>query len=153
YDVALRDVIDVVLRARPAGLALEASNPRHGHEWSVFADVRLPDDKYLLPGVIDTTTNFVEHPELVAQRIRNYTSLVGESRVVATSDCGFGTFTGRSRVARTVAWAKLRSMVAGAPRGEVIDPAARPPRGRTRPCATFRLRSTIRGLPWHATSK
>ena len=114
HDVPLRDIIDLVAEARLRGIAVEASNPRHGHEWAVFEEFTLPEDKYLLPGVIDTTTNFVEHPELVAQRIRKYTNILGNERVVATTDCGFGTHAGRNRVVRDVAWAKLRSMVEGA---------------------------------------
>ncbi len=114
YDVELKDILDIVLRAAPVGLVLEACNPRHGHEWQLFEEVALPEDKYLVPGVIDTTTNFVEHPELVAQRITNYRRLVGAERVLAGTDCGFGTFAGRDRVAAGVAWEKLASLVAGA---------------------------------------
>jgi 5-methyltetrahydropteroyltriglutamate--homocysteine methyltransferase len=113
-DVALRDVYDIVLRARPAGISLESSNPRHAHEWTVFEELGLPDDRYLIPGVIDTTTNFVEHPELVAQRLRRFTSLLGAERVVAGTDCGFGTFVGLEQVVPTVVWAKLAALVAGA---------------------------------------
>jgi 5-methyltetrahydropteroyltriglutamate--homocysteine methyltransferase len=114
HDVALGDIADIVLGARPAGLSIEASNPRHGHEWRVFEDIRLPEGKYLIPGVIDTTTNFVEHPDLVAQRIDRYASTVGAERVMAGTDCGFGTFVGLAQVAPTIAWAKLRSLVEGA---------------------------------------
>jgi len=114
YDVELREILDLVLTAAPAGLVLEACNPRHGHEWQLFEEVTLPDDKYLVAGVIDTTTNFVEHPELVAQRIRNYSRLIGPERVLAGTDCGFGTFAGRDRVATGVAWEKLASLVRGA---------------------------------------
>jgi 5-methyltetrahydropteroyltriglutamate--homocysteine methyltransferase len=113
-DVALRDIIDIVLQARPAGLSLEACNPRHGHEWAVFQDVPLPKGKYLIPGVIDSTTNFVENPELVAQRIDRYTAIVGRERVVAGTDCGFGTFVGLSQVVPSVVWAKLRALADGA---------------------------------------
>jgi 5-methyltetrahydropteroyltriglutamate--homocysteine methyltransferase len=114
-DIALHDIIDLVLRARPAGISLEASNPRHGHEWQLFESFDVPEDKYLIPGVIDSTTNFVEHPELVAQRIRNYVQLLGPDRVVAGSDCGFGTMVMlQDQVAPSVVWAKLRSMVEGA---------------------------------------
>jgi 5-methyltetrahydropteroyltriglutamate--homocysteine methyltransferase len=114
HDIALAEVIDIILRARPAGISLEAANPRHGHEWRVFEDVRLPDDKYLIAGVLDTTTNFVEHPELVAQRLRNYADLVGEERVMAGTDCGFSTFIGYNRVAPSVVWAKMAAMAEGA---------------------------------------
>jgi 5-methyltetrahydropteroyltriglutamate--homocysteine methyltransferase len=114
HDVALADIIDIVLRAAPAGLSIEASNPRHGHEWTVFEDRALPDGKYLIPGVIDSTTNFVEHPALVAQRIDRYAAIVGPERVVAGTDCGFGTFVGLAQVAPSVVWAKLGALVEGA---------------------------------------
>ncbi|MGH2928390.1 MAG: cobalamin-independent methionine synthase II family protein, partial [Solirubrobacteraceae bacterium] len=102
HDVELRDILDLVLEARPAGISLEASNPRHGHEWKVFEAVVLPAGRYLLPGVVDTTTNFVEHPDLIAQRLLNYASVVGRERVVAGTDCGFGTFAGMGSVVPTV---------------------------------------------------
>jgi len=114
HDIALRDIIDIVLQCHVAGISIEASNPRHAHEWQVFKDVKLPDDRYLIPGVIDSTTNFVEHPEAVAQRIGNYVDLLGPDRVVAGTDCGFGTSVGRDRVVRSVAWAKLEALVEGA---------------------------------------
>lgn len=114
HDIALRDIIDLVLTCRAAGISIEASNPRHAHEWEVFSEVKLPDDRYLIPGVIDTTTNFVEHPEVVAQRLEHYVRLLGAERVVAGTDCGFGTSVGRNRVVRSVAWAKLAAMVEGA---------------------------------------
>ena len=114
HDISLRDIIDIVLRCRVAGISIEASNPRHVHEWQVFADVKLPDDRYLIPGVIDSTTNFVEHPEPVEQRIGNYVDLLGPDRVTAGTDCGFGTSVGRDRVVRSVAWAKLGALVEGA---------------------------------------
>ncbi|MGH7918959.1 MAG: cobalamin-independent methionine synthase II family protein [Candidatus Dormibacteraceae bacterium] len=116
HDVELRDILDLVLEARPAGISLEASNPRHGHEWKVFEAVVLPAGRYLLPGVVDTTTNFVEHPDLIAQRLLNYASVVGRERVVAGTDCGFGTFAGMGSVVPTVVWAKLRSQAEGARR-------------------------------------
>jgi 5-methyltetrahydropteroyltriglutamate--homocysteine methyltransferase len=114
HDVGLADIIDVVLRARPSGLSVEASNPRHGHEWRVFESVRLPEGKYVIPGVVDSTSNFVEHPSLVAQRLERYVSLLGAERVMAGTDCGFGTFVGLGQVAPSIAWAKLASMVEGA---------------------------------------
>ena len=113
-DVPLRDIIDIVLTARPAGLSVEAANPRHAHEWTVFESVKLPDGKMLIPGVLDTTTNFIEHPELVAQRIVQYARIVGRERVIAGVDCGFATFAGRPVVEPEIAWAKLGSMVEGA---------------------------------------
>jgi 5-methyltetrahydropteroyltriglutamate--homocysteine methyltransferase len=113
-DIPLDRILDIVLTALPAGLALEASNPRHEHEWSVFQDISLPEGKYVIPGVIDSTSNFIEHPELVAQRLGRYISIVGAERVVAGADCGFGTFVGLSQVEANIAWAKLGSLVAGA---------------------------------------
>jgi 5-methyltetrahydropteroyltriglutamate--homocysteine methyltransferase len=114
HDVPLADIIDVVLRAKPNGLLVEASNPRHGHEWRVFEDVDLPDGKYVVPGVVDSTSNFVEHPALVAQRLESYVALLGRERVMAGTDCGFGTFVGLAQVAPSIAWAKLAAMVEGA---------------------------------------
>ena len=101
-------------RARPTGIGFEAANPRHDHEWELFRELPLPDDKVLVPGVIDTTTNFVEHPRLVAQRIRRYADLVSRERVVAGTDCGFGTFAGVGGVFPDVAWMKLQSLTEGA---------------------------------------
>ena len=116
-DVDLGAIIDIVLRVRPAGLAVEACNPRHAHEWTLFERVALPDGKYLVPGVIDSTTNYIEHPDLVAQRLGNYVRLVGAERVVAGADCGFGTSVVRQwRVVPSITWAKLASMVEGARR-------------------------------------
>ena len=114
HDVALRDILDIVLKARPQGLSYEASNPRHEHEWAVFKDVKLPGGKVLIPGVIDSVTNFVEHPELVAQRIERLAGVVGRENVVAGTDCGFGTIAGVSRVDGAIAWAKLKAMAEGA---------------------------------------
>ena len=113
-DVPLADIIDVVLLARPSGLSLEAANPRHGHEWKLFETVRLPEGKVLIPGVIESKSNFVEHPELIAQRIGRYAALVGRENVIAGTDCGFGTFVGLAAVDPAVAWAKLASLAEGA---------------------------------------
>ena len=113
-DIPLRSLVDILLGARPAGLSIEGANPRHGHEWQVFADVKLPDGKFLIPGVIDSTTNFVEHPELVAQRIERYASVVGRDNLMAGADCGFATLARWDAVHPTVAWEKLRSLVEGA---------------------------------------
>ncbi|MGH7906792.1 MAG: epoxyalkane--coenzyme M transferase, partial [Candidatus Binataceae bacterium] len=113
-DVPLKDIIDVVLKARPAAISYEASNPRHEHEWTVFRDVKLPDDKILIPGVIDSTSNFIEHPELVAQRICNLAGVVGRERVIAGTDCGFSTFAGPTQVDGEIVWHKLRAMTEGA---------------------------------------
>jgi 5-methyltetrahydropteroyltriglutamate--homocysteine methyltransferase len=113
-DVPLRDIVDILLAARPAGLSVEGANPRHAHEWNVFETVKLPDGKVLIPGVIDSTTNFIEHPELVAQRILRYASVVGRERVIAGVDCGFATFASRPTVEPEIAWAKLGALVEGA---------------------------------------
>jgi 5-methyltetrahydropteroyltriglutamate--homocysteine methyltransferase len=113
-DVPLRDIIDILLAARPAGLSVEGANPRHAHEWNVFETARLPEGKVLIPGVLDTTTNFIEHPELVAQRIRRYARVVGRENVIAGVDCGFATFASRPTVEPEIAWAKLGSLVEGA---------------------------------------
>jgi 5-methyltetrahydropteroyltriglutamate--homocysteine methyltransferase len=114
HDVALADVIDIVLRARPAGISFEGANPRHEHEWTVFGERELPQDKVLIPGVIDSTTNYVEHPELVAQRIRRYADLVGRENVIAGTDCGFATFADLLHVDPAITWAKLEAMAQGA---------------------------------------
>jgi 5-methyltetrahydropteroyltriglutamate--homocysteine methyltransferase len=114
YDVPLMDIIDVLLKAKPAGLMVMAANGRHAHEWKVFEDVPLPDGKYLVPGVIDPTTNVIEHPEVVAQRLTNYAALVGKENLMAGVDCGFGTIAGMQRVAPSVVWAKFRSLRDGA---------------------------------------
>lgn len=114
-DMPLADIIAPVLkRARPRAVLFEAANPRHEHEWEVFESVEVPSDKLIVPGVIDTLTNFVEHPRLVAQRIERFARLVGPDRVMAGTDCGFDTFVGTSRVAPGVTWKKLKSLVEGA---------------------------------------
>ena len=114
YDVALEDIIDVVFRARPSGISFEAANPRHAHEWTLFEEVKLPEGKYLIPGVVESKTNFIEHPEVIAQRIGRYASLVGRENVVAGSDCGYGTWVGQAAVDPAVVWAKLASLTEGA---------------------------------------
>ena len=114
YDVPLADIIDIVFAARPSGVSFEAANPRHAHEWKVFERVKLPAGKVLIPGVLDSTTNFVEHPELVAERISRYARLVGRENVIAGTDCGFGTWVGQAAVDPDIVWAKLGSMAAGA---------------------------------------
>ena len=113
-DVELKDIVDVILRAKPAGLMLMASNGRHAHEWRVFEDVRLPDGKYVIPGVLDSSDNVVEHPETVADRLIRYANVVGRERVMAGTDCGFGTVAGMDVVVPTVTWAKFRAQAEGA---------------------------------------
>ncbi len=114
HDVPLRDIIDLVFQARPSAIAFEGANPRHEHEWAVFKDVKLPEGKAIIPGMIDSCSNYVEHPDLVAQRIVRYAQLVGRENVIAGSDCGFGTFVGRTTVDPRIVWVKLRSLVEGA---------------------------------------
>jgi 5-methyltetrahydropteroyltriglutamate--homocysteine methyltransferase len=114
HDMPLRDIIDIVFEARPAAVSFEAANPRHQHEWTIFEDVKLPEGKVLIPGVIDSTTNYIEHPELVAQRIVRYAELVGRENVIAGSDCGFATFASLLAIDPAITWAKLRAMADGA---------------------------------------
>jgi 5-methyltetrahydropteroyltriglutamate--homocysteine methyltransferase len=114
YDVPLEHIVDIVFAARPAGVSFEAANPRHAHEWRVFERVRLPEGKVLIPGVLESKTNYIEHPELVAQRIGRYAKLVGRENVIAGTDCGFGTWVGQAAVDPGVVWAKLQSLVEGA---------------------------------------
>jgi 5-methyltetrahydropteroyltriglutamate--homocysteine methyltransferase len=113
-DIPLADIIDLVLQARPMALSFEGANPRHEHEWQVFEDVKLPDGKILVPGVLDSTTNYIEHPELVAQRIGRYAGLVGRENVMAGTDCGFATFASFITVEPEITWAKLAAMAEGA---------------------------------------
>ena len=114
HDIPLREIIEPVLRSRPAAVSFEGANPRHEHEWAVFQDVKLPDGKLLIPGVIDSTTNFIEHPEVVAQRIERFASVVGRENVIAGTDCGFATFASAPTVVPVITWAKLASLVEGA---------------------------------------
>jgi 5-methyltetrahydropteroyltriglutamate--homocysteine methyltransferase len=113
-DMPLKDIADVVIEGRPSGLVIAGANPRHEHEWKVWKDVALPAGKVLVAGVIDSTTNFIEHPELVAERIVRYAGVVGRENVIAGVDCGFGTFAGRVQVDTNIVWHKLRSLVEGA---------------------------------------
>ena len=114
HDVPLHDIVDELLKARPAGLSLMGANGRHEHEWKVWQEVRLPDGKILIPGVIDSTTNSIEHPEVVAERLVRYASVLGRENVIAGVDCGFGTNAQTDQVDPKIAWAKLRALVEGA---------------------------------------
>jgi 5-methyltetrahydropteroyltriglutamate--homocysteine methyltransferase len=114
HDIPLIEIIDRLLEARPAALLFEAANPRHEHEWAVFRELKVPDDKILVPGVLDTTCNYIEHPELVAERIERIARLVGMDRVIAGTDCGFATFAHAVPVDPRIVWAKLAAMVEGA---------------------------------------
>jgi 5-methyltetrahydropteroyltriglutamate--homocysteine methyltransferase len=113
-DIPMSKVVEVALEARPAGLSFEMANPAHAHEWQVWEDVKLPEGKVLIPGVLDSCTNYVEHPELVAQRLVAVAKLVGRENVIAGTDCGFGTFAGLYSVDPPVTWLKFRAMAEGA---------------------------------------
>jgi len=112
-DVPIADIIDLVFKAKPSTISFEAANPRHAHEWTLFETVKLPDGKVLIPGVLESKSNFIEHPELIAQRIGRYAKLVGRENVIAGSDCGYGTWVGQAAVDPDVVWAKLAAMAEG----------------------------------------
>jgi 5-methyltetrahydropteroyltriglutamate--homocysteine methyltransferase len=114
HDVPLSQLLPVVIKARPQALLFEAANPRHAHEWKVFREQKIPDDKVLVPGVLSSTTNYVEHPELVAERIHRFAGIVGRERVMAGSDCGFSTFAGFGPVDPDIVYLKLASLAEGA---------------------------------------
>jgi 5-methyltetrahydropteroyltriglutamate--homocysteine methyltransferase len=114
HDIAFAKVAPILVKSKPQALVVEAANPRHAHEWTVWQETKLPDDKILIPGVLDTSTNYVEHPELVAQRICQFADLVGRERVIAGTDCGFGTFAGYGKIDPDIAFKKLGAMVEGA---------------------------------------
>ena len=113
-DVSMEAVIGELLKAKPGAILFEAANPRHAHEWTVWHGRKIPDDLVLIPGCLDSTTNFVEHPELVAQRLKNFVAAVGQDRVIAGTDCGFSTFAGFGVVDADIVWKKLASLVEGA---------------------------------------
>jgi 5-methyltetrahydropteroyltriglutamate--homocysteine methyltransferase len=113
-DVPLADIVDIVFTAKPSAISLEAANPRHAHEWKLFETVKLPDGKVLIPGVIESKSNFIEHPELIAQRIGRYANLVGRENVIAGTDCGYGTWVGQAAVDPDVVFAKFAAMAEGA---------------------------------------
>lgn len=113
-DVPMADIIDIVFSARPNAISFEAANPRHAHEWALFETVKLPAGKVLIPGVLESKSNFIEHPELIAQRIGRYAKLVGRENVIAGSDCGYGTWVGQAAVDPQVVFAKLAAMAEGA---------------------------------------
>jgi 5-methyltetrahydropteroyltriglutamate--homocysteine methyltransferase len=114
HDIPLERVIGIILKARPATILFEAANPRHEHEWKVWADAKIPSGKKLAPGLIDTCSNYVEHPELIAQRIERFIAIVGADRVIASTDCGFGTFAGYGKIDPVVTWKKLMVLREGA---------------------------------------
>ena len=114
HDAPMSQVLPIALKAKPQALLFESANPRHAHEWTTFADADIPDDKVLVPGVIDTTTHFVEHPELIAQRIERFAGIVGRDRVMASTDCGFSSFAGYEGIDPEIAYTKLESLAQGA---------------------------------------
>ena len=114
HDIDFAKVAPILVKAKPMALVVEAANPRHAHEWTVWQNTILPDDKILVPGVLDTSTNYVEHPELVAERICRFADLVGRERVIAGSDCGFGTFAGYGKLDPDISFKKMGAMVEGA---------------------------------------
>jgi 5-methyltetrahydropteroyltriglutamate--homocysteine methyltransferase len=120
-DIALKKILPGLLKAKPRALLFEGANPRHAHEWVDWKTIDLPDDYVLIPGVIDSTSNFVEHPELIAQRLRNFVDIVGPERVIAGTDCGFSTFAGFGAVDSEIVWAKLKALSEGA---EIASKAA-----------------------------
>ena len=113
-DIALKRILPEILKAKPRALLFEAANPRHAHEWVDWKSVRLPDDYLLIPGLIDSTTNFVEHPELIAERLQRFVDIVGPDRVIAGTDCGFSTFAGFGAVDPSIVWLKLSALAEGA---------------------------------------
>ena len=113
-DIPVEAIMDHVLEAKPSTILFEAANPRHAHEWTAWRDAAIPDDKILAPGVISSTSNYIEHPELIAQRIQTFAAIVGPERVVAGTDCGFGTWSGFGPIDPTICWAKLASLSEGA---------------------------------------
>jgi 5-methyltetrahydropteroyltriglutamate--homocysteine methyltransferase len=114
HDIALAEIIGPVLASRATGFSFEGANPRHEHEWRIFREVTLPEGKVIIPGVLDSTSNFIEHPELIADRLCRYASLVGREQVIAGTDCGFATFAGRLQVHPDIVWAKCQAMAEGA---------------------------------------
>ena len=114
HDMEVKHLIDIILRINAGAYSFEAANPRHEHEWIVWRDAKIPGDKKLAPGLIDTCSNYVEHPELIAQRLERYIAIVGMDRVVASTDCGFGTFAGYGKIVPDVTWKKLSALSEGA---------------------------------------
>ena len=114
HDVPLKEIVDILLHTKAGALSFEAANPRHQHEWRIWEEVELPEDKVLVPGVIDTCTSYVEHPELVAERIVRFAQLVGRERVIAGTDCGFANFASYQITDPKIAWMKLAALTDGA---------------------------------------
>jgi 5-methyltetrahydropteroyltriglutamate--homocysteine methyltransferase len=113
HDIALEKVLPIILAAKPSQILFEASNPRHAHEWVIWRAAKLPDDKILVPGLLTSTSNYVEHPELIAQRVLQFADFVGRDRVIAGTDCGFGTFAGIGKMDAEISWRKLAALAEG----------------------------------------
>jgi 5-methyltetrahydropteroyltriglutamate--homocysteine methyltransferase len=120
HDIDFFKIVRIILDAKPMGISLEAANPRHEHEWTIWSEIPLPDNKVLIPGLIDTSTNYVEHPELIAQRIVRLARIIGRERVIAGTDCGFGTSAGYGKIDPEIAFLKLRALSQGAARASEI---------------------------------
>jgi 5-methyltetrahydropteroyltriglutamate--homocysteine methyltransferase len=148
HDIALEKVIGIILKAKPSAIQFEASNPRHSHEWIVWKNARIPDDKVLIPGLLTSTSNYVEHPELVAQRITQFAGIVGRERVIAGTDCGFGTFAGIGKMDAGISFKKLKALVEGA---ELASKAERK-RGSAQPQGATRKRGSAQpqGRMWQS---
>jgi len=116
HDIPLEKIMNIVLKAKPAAILFEASNPRHAHEWVVWKSARIPEDKVLVPGLLTSTSNYVEHPEFVSQRVCQFAQIVGRERVMAGTDCGFGTFAGIGKMDAGISFKKLSALVEGARR-------------------------------------
>ncbi|MEJ1966942.1 MAG: cobalamin-independent methionine synthase II family protein [Gammaproteobacteria bacterium] len=114
HDIPLEKILPIVLKAKPSAILFEASNPRHAHEWAVWREAKLPEDKVLVPGLLTSTSNYVEHPELIAQRLQQFADIAGRERVIAGTDCGFGTFAGIGKMDAGISWRKLAALVEGA---------------------------------------
>lgn len=113
-DIGLEKILNIIVKAKPSAISVESANPRHAHEWAVLRDIGLPDDKILIPGLIDSTSNYIEHPELVAQRIERFADIIGRERVIAGVDCGFATFAGIGKVDPKICHLKLKALAEGA---------------------------------------
>jgi 5-methyltetrahydropteroyltriglutamate--homocysteine methyltransferase len=116
HDIDVAKVLPIILKAKPAAILFEAANPRHAHEWQAWSEARIPQDKVLVPGLLTSTSNYVEHPELIAQRIGVFADIVGRERVLAGTDCGFGTFAGIGKMDAEISYAKLAALAEGARR-------------------------------------
>ena len=113
HDISLEKILPIILKAKVKYLLIESSNPRHSHEWKIFGDIKLPHDKVLIPGLIDSTSNFVEHPEVVADRLIQFSTVVPKDQLMAGTDCGFSTFAGFGKIDENICYEKLHALVQG----------------------------------------